>query len=111
MNEIEFEVQGSAAEPYRVLFVKRSPTDLSAYCSCPAGENGQYCKHRFAILDGIQEGIVSSNADDVKMIRSWLSGTDIEKLLLKMRNLEKEAGRIARELASAKKDLAKAMRD
>lgn len=111
MEEIAFNIQGSAPEPYRVVFIRRSQTNLSAYCSCPAGESGQYCKHRIAILDGVQNGLVSSNAEGIKIVQSWLRGTDIEKALLKMRSLEKEAERIKRELSSAKYDLAKAMRD
>ena len=111
MEEIAFDIQGSAPDPYRVVFVRRSQTNLSAHCSCPAGENGKCCKHRFAILDGVQNGLVSSNADDIKIVQSWLSGTDVEKALLKMRALEKEAEKIKRELSSAKHDLAKAMRD
>jgi hypothetical protein len=111
MQEISFEVQGSAAEPYIVVFVKRSDNNLSAYCSCPAGENGQYCKHRFNILDGITKGIVSTNLDDVKIVQSWLPGTDVEKTLIKMRELEREAEKIKKELSVAKKEVAKAMRD
>jgi uncharacterized Zn finger protein len=111
MEELAFEVQGSAPEPYGVVFVRRSPTKLSAYCSCPAGENGQYCKHRFAILDGIQKHIVSANVGDVKIVQSWLPGTDVEQALLKMRDLEKKAAAIKKELSMAKKDLARAMRD
>lgn len=111
MEEIAFDVQGSAPEPYRVLFVRRSKTNLFASCSCPAGKSGQYCKHRFAILNGDQEHIVSSNIDDVKIVKSWLPGTDIEKALLKVHGLEKEEQSIKKELSSAKKDLAKTMRD
>jgi len=111
MEEIAFDVQGSAPEPYGVVFVRRSPTNLSAYCSCPAGENGQYCKHRFAILDGIQKNIVSANVNEVKIVQSWLAGTDVEKALLRMRELEEKAAVLKKELSSAKKDLARAMRD
>ncbi len=111
MQKITFEVQGSATEPYEVVFVLRSPTNLSAYCSCPAGENGLYCKHRFAILDGIQKCIVSPNAGEVRIVQSWLPGTDVEQALLNTRNLEKEAAKIKKELSSAKKELARAMRD
>jgi uncharacterized Zn finger protein len=111
MQEISFEVQGSAIEPYSVLFVKRSDTNLSAYCSCPAGQNGQYCKHRFNILAGITKGIVSDNLDDVKVVQSWLHGTDVEKAIKKMRDLESEAEKIKKELSDAKKDVAKAFRD
>ena len=111
MQEITFEVQGSAAEPYVVVFVRRSDTNLSAYCSCPAGKNGQYCKHRFSILDGETKGIVSDNLDDVKVVQSWLPGTDIEAALIKMRELEAEAVKIKKTLSAAKKEVAKAMRD
>ncbi|WP_201068554.1 MULTISPECIES: SWIM zinc finger family protein [Thiorhodovibrio] len=111
MPKILFEVQGSASEPYDVNFVKRTDSNLSAYCSCPAGENGQYCKHRFNILDGIRKGIVSNNLDDVKIVQSWLVGTDLEEALSKMRKLEIEAARIKKELSTAKKDVSKAMRD
>jgi uncharacterized Zn finger protein len=111
MEEIAFEVQGSAPEPYGVVFVRRSKTNLSAYCSCPAGENGLYCKHRFAILDGKKKNIISANADDVKIVQSWLPGTDIEKALFIVRDLEAQSAEIKKQLSSAKKDLAKAMRD
>jgi uncharacterized Zn finger protein len=111
MQEISFEVQGSAAEPYNVVFVKQSDNNLSAYCSCPAGKNGQYCKHRFNILNGITKGIVNNNFDDVKIVQSWLTGTDVEKALINMRELEAEAEKIKKELSIAKKEVAKAMRD
>lgn len=110
MEEITFQVQGSAAEPYSVVFVRLSQDKLSAFCSCPAGQNGQYCKHRFAILDGIQEGIVSANLADLKVIQTWLPGTDVEKALFKMRELEREAAKVNKDLSSAKRHLAKVMR-
>ena len=111
MEEIIFEVQGSAPKPYEVTFIRRSNTNLSANCTCRAGENGQYCKHRFRIMSGEQIDIVSSNADSVKIIQSWLIGTDIETALYKFIELEKEAERIKTELTLAKKNLAKALRD
>jgi uncharacterized Zn finger protein len=110
-QEISFEVQGSAATPYSVTFEKHSETNLSAYCSCPAGVNGQYCKHRFNILNGDTKGIVSTNIDDVKIVQSWLPGTDVAKALLKVRELEAEADKINKALAAAKKEVAKVMRD
>lgn len=111
MQEITFEVQGSAAEPYVVVFVRRSDTNLSAYCSCPAGKNGQYCKHRFNIIDGITKGIVSDNLDDVKVVQSWLLGTDVEAALIKMREFEAETAKLKKALSATKKEVAKAMRD
>lgn len=111
MEEIAFEVQGSAEYPYSVRFIKRSNENLSAYCTCPAGENGQYCKHRFNILAGETKAIVSGNHEDVKTIQCWLPGTDIEKSIIKMNELASEAERIKKALSAAKKEVAKAMRD
>ena len=111
MQEISFEVQGSGSEPYVVIFVKRSDTNLSAYCSCPAGGRGQYCKHPCTILDGVTEGIVSDNLDAVKIVQSWLAGTDVEKVLIKLRKLEAEAARLKKEVSAAKKEVARAMSD
>lgn len=111
MKEVLFEVQGSAAESYDVIFVKKSETELSAYCSCPAGKNGQYCKHRFSILDGLTKNIVSDNYDQVKLVQSWLLGTDVEVALIQMRGLESRAAQIKKELSASKKNVAKAMRD
>lgn len=111
MSKIQFEVQGSAAEPYIVTFEKRSETNLSAYCTCPAGDNGLYCKHRFSILEGNSKAIVSSNIDDVEIVVEWLTGTDVEAGIKQMRGLESESAKIKKELTRVKKDLAKAMRD
>ena len=85
--------------------------NLSAYCTCPAGENGQYCKHRFNILAGVTKGIVNLKEDDVNTVKNWLPGTDVEVAIEKMHMLEKEAEKIKLALATAKKEVAKAMRD
>jgi len=111
MQEIIFRVQGSASEPYIVSFVKRANGNVSAYCTCPAGENAQSCKHRINILTGKSSGVVSDNQDAVMIVSSWLAGTDVEAAMLKLSKLEKEEERIKKELSSAKKELARAMRD
>ncbi|MGL4767465.1 MAG: SWIM zinc finger family protein [Formosimonas sp.] len=111
MEKIVFEVKGSALKPYKVVFVRRSISNISAFCTCPAGEYGQYCKHRFTILEGELKGLVNPNLNDVETIQSWLIGTDVEKYLLKMRELEKAAKKIKSELSSTKKNLAKALHD
>ncbi|SER75819.1 SWIM zinc finger [Nitrosomonas sp. Nm51] len=83
MKEIEFFVQGSAHEPYCVTFILDG-NNLSAFCTCPAGENGQYCKHRFAILKGEDKGVVSDNVPKVKEVAAWLPGTDVEAAMMEV---------------------------
>lgn len=111
MDKVVFEVQGSDIDPYQVTFVRRSEENLSAYCTCPAGDNGQYCKHRFRILDGSTKNIVSGNEEEVATVTAWLPGTDVERAIQEMHRLESEHDRIKKELSDAKKRVAAALRD
>ena len=110
MDQIVFLVQGSAPEPYEVYFSK-SGNNLTAHCTCPAGENGLYCKHRFRILAGKTEGIVSDNKEDVKIVQSWLKGSDVEEAMNYVLEMEKEVEKAKKKHSAAKKKLARAMND
>jgi hypothetical protein len=110
MEEIRFTVQGSAEEPYMVTFHKKG-NNLSAYCTCPAGENGQYCKHRLRILGGCNDGIVSDNKEEVVIVKSWLAGTDVEAALLEVTEKERIFEKVRKDLSIAKKKLSRVMLD
>lgn len=107
-EERTFQVQGSASEPYRVKFLFTNG-HLLASCDCPAGENGQYCKHRFRILSGSQEGIVSSNAHEVSVVQGWFKGTELERAVLEVEALQRDEAEVKRRLAQAKKTVARVM--
>ena len=111
MDTPEFLVQGSSPQPYRVMFHRRAAGNLSAYCTCAAGESGMFCKHRVRILCGLVDGIVSDNHPDVTMVGQWLTGTDVETALQAVVSLEREADRIKRALSEAKKALSRALHD
>lgn len=108
MNTIKFLVQGSSSEPYEVKFIKIEGK-LNAYCNCPAGEKGTYCKHRINILSGSHEAIVSDNISEVKTIKDWLIGTQLEVTLAEYKEAEKAAETAKKRLSSAKKKLSKTM--
>lgn len=108
MKTLTFKVQGSEPEPYTTTF-KRNGTNLTAHCTCRAGEVGQYCKHRLNIVQGITKGIVSGNEADVSTVVSWLSGTDVEKALQQVREAEKRFEQAKKELDGFKKELARAL--
>lgn len=109
MESIFFSVKGSSPEPYQVTF-QRKGSNISAYCTCPAGVNGQPCKHRLAILAGSTANVVSKNPSDVEIVGSWLPGSDIEAAWVEVKRLEHEAEQIKAKLSLAKKALAKALR-
>lgn len=108
METIQFKVQGSAVEPYTTAF-KREDANLTAHCTCPAGEVGQYCKHRLRILSGETDGIVSGNEKDVSIVQSWLKGTDVETALNDLAQAERRFDEAKRELDRSKKRLARAL--
>ena len=51
-GNLQFLVQGSSAEPYETFV--QAGKELSASCTCQAGQNGSHCKHRLNILEGSQ---------------------------------------------------------
>lgn len=110
MHKLTVLVQGSASEPYEVK-LRKDGNNLTAVCSCPAGMMGQYCRHRFQILEGKPTGVVSDNRDAVSIVKQWLVGTDVETALEELRDAEKAAEKANKKLVNAKKHLARAMGD
>ena len=110
MNVIKFLVQGWAAEPYNVTFQKEG-NNLNAYCDCQAGVNGQHCKHRIDILLGSVSDIVSHNTSDVASVVNWLKGSDLEKAMNVVYEVETEISQLKIKLTQANKSLVKAMRE
>ena len=104
----EFSVQGSEAEPYKVIFEK-DETSLRGSCTCRAGIFGQLCKHRLLILGGLTDGVVSSSLDDVGEVASWLAGTNVAAALADLAALEAEKAVIETRIKQAKKVVAQAL--
>ena len=109
MESIEFSVQGSAPEPYRVTFEKNGQR-LAAFCTCPAGDSGQVCKHRMSILAGSAEAVLSNNRDEVQAVVAWLRGSDLEAAIKAMDQAEAEVEQAKKRVSAAKKHLAAIMR-
>ena len=107
-SELTFQVKGSSADPYEVIFIKDGDS-LTALCSCPAGQYGNFCKHRIAVLEGNGKAIVSDNADRVPTIVNWLQGTDVAAALTEFRDIEKAGDKPKNVLVAAKRKLARAM--
>ena len=108
MNELKFQVKGSSPQPYEITFIKDGDS-LTALCTCPAGEYGNFCKHRIAILDGNGRAIVSDNADLVETVLGWLPGTDVAVALSEFRAIEGAKDEPKSALVAAKRKLARAM--
>lgn len=108
--EVIFLVQGSAPEPYETGF-RREGDNLTCWCTCPAGEVGQYCKHRFELLRGDGRRVVSQNLQEVEKVPEMLHGTDVEVALARVAEAEAAYEHAKRALSALKKALARAMND
>ncbi len=109
MEKIIFKVRGSDPEPYKVTFTKDNSI-VNAFCTCRAGINGQYCKHRFSIMAGNNDAVVSDNGEKVILVNSWIPGSNVEVVLCELAEAEHEKEKATRRLSAAKKNVAKAMR-
>ena len=110
MQTLIFKVQGSAAEPYRVT-IDLDGDNLTAHCTCPAGAVGQYCKHRFGILAGKTDNVVSANTADVATAASWLPGTDVQAAMDALEDADAQKTYWTKQVSARKKAVARAMRD
>ena len=108
--DIVFLVQGSSPEPYKLLF-RRGAANLTARCNCQAGISGMACKHRIRILHGDPEGVVSPNVDQVPLVASWLSGSDVEIVLNELQAAVARLEQAKLEVSAFKKALARSLAD
>ena len=76
MQVVRFEVSGSKGNIYEID-ASREGANLIITCTCPAGQNGLYCKHRFALLDGVVDGLESDNEEDVEKLAGMVAGSDV----------------------------------
>ncbi len=105
---IDFLVQGSAKEPYKVTFVEQEEfgkKHYAAFCTCKAGQMGQVCKHRMNIFLGNPKGIVSNNLQDVETLSTWYKGSIYEAINNRIKDLEKIAKKAQSNLRSEKREL------
>jgi uncharacterized Zn finger protein len=108
VEQLIFKVKGSSSDAYEITFIKDGAS-LTALCTCPAGQFGNSCKHRVAILDGKPDSISSDNADQVPTVTKWLVGTDVEAALGELREAEKNSESNKGDIATLKKKLSRAM--
>ncbi|MBJ9620489.1 SWIM zinc finger family protein [Burkholderia multivorans] len=108
MEKIVFTVQGAAARPYELTF-ESDGNRIVAFCTCPAGENGTYCKHRLSILTGTDPGIVSGNVDQIESVKSWLPGSHLALHMAELAEAERSLEQAKSVVANAKKKLSATM--
>lgn len=109
MENYSFFVQGSSSEPYEVT-VKHSEQKFNVFCTCPAGEIGQNCKHKLQVISGElskPSKIVSGDLDKLSSIPDIVKKFPIMEALTNLGILEKEAENIKKQISLQKKQIAR----
>ena len=70
---LSFTVRGSTGNTYFVNAQKVGP-EVRISCTCQAGQNGLWCKHRTALLDGVVSDLLSNNVSDVVSLSRMAAG-------------------------------------
>jgi uncharacterized Zn finger protein len=109
MERVEFLVEGSQGDRYTLAFEVNGKKG-SAFCTCQAGANGQFCKHRLGIMDGDVSCLLSGNTADVVRLKTILGGTDLEASYGRFVEAEAVLAVAKKQFDVAKRALAKVMR-
>lgn len=107
-SSLQFIVEGSKGDEYEIS-ASRSGINFTMTCTCEAGRNGMYCKHRFALLDGDIKQLLSDNVADVEALKSMLAGSEVGERYKIVCDLEKQKATIDERLKAEKKALAREM--
>ena len=110
VEKFEFEVQGNAVQPYRVRF-RVEGTNMTATCTCRAGQAGQHCKHRSELLLGVVSHLVHEPGPEFDRLHALLPNTDVWHRLQELAAAEQAIEAAKRKRSSVAKALSRAMRD
>jgi hypothetical protein len=105
---LRFSATGSKGDPYEIVAQRRGQHVIIT-CTCGAGINGTYCKHRFALIHGDVSDLASNNIEDVKALRSMITGSTLADALTEVVQAEEVAAKANRLMSAAKKRVAQAM--
>jgi hypothetical protein len=85
--KVQVLAKSSSGGAYEVDFIRDSGF-IRVFCACKAGEKGQYCKHKIALILGDVEMLYNpSDAESLKTIRAW---PEFKQLLDRLRRFDDE---------------------
>lgn len=109
MSRLSFKVESSRTGELYSLSAYQTKTGLRFSCTCAAGDNGSYCKHRVNLLMGDISGLKGRNVDDVEKLRVMFDGSPAIAIITDIAQLEGEAEALKAKLKTRKRDLAIAL--
>jgi len=109
MRNVVVGVYGSEGDVYEVAFTVLSGKALAS-CTCKAGSNGQFCKHRLALLEGDMGRLVDkTKAPEVKDVLGWAEFAPILDQVSRLHEIEAQMDELEKARSTLKKAVGKAL--
>ncbi len=109
MRNTVVQVYGSEGDIYEVAFTVLSGKALAS-CTCKAGENGQFCKHRLALLVGDMDRLVDkAKASDVQEVLGWPEFAPILGQVSRLHEIQTQMDELEKAKSALKKSVARAL--
>lgn len=106
-NCVKILAKSSSGNPYTVRFYLEE-NEISAFCTCPAGENRKLCKHVMQIINGDDSILYDSNQKKVFMkIIYHVQRTNIPFLLSELNESEILLENVQKNVKKAKQAIEK----
>lgn len=109
-------VKSDSGEPHSVDLVFDNKIGISVHCSCQAGAEGQFCKHKTAVISGDSSLLFDSSQNsswtEIKQIFQQSNLYDAYNDYLKqLHEIETEEDRVKKEKKNLKAQFAQKLRD
>jgi len=106
MKIADFKVLGSEGDIYEIGFTQ-SPQGLKVTCSCKAGQNGMFCRHRLQLLAGdFSELHEKSKVEELKEVLNWEELNPIKRNIDELNEVQKKIDELDRIKSKLKKIIA-----
>jgi hypothetical protein len=107
-RRLAFIVEGSKGDKYEII-ADRVDGRVIVSCTCKGARNGNHCRHRVNLLEGIVDDLLSDNDTEVALLPAMLLGTPLASAMDRYREADHAAEAAKRNLEGAKHALARIM--
>jgi NAD-dependent DNA ligase len=88
-ESLHFDVEGSTGNIYDIEAWKEA-NHFRMTCTCDAGKNSHFCRHRDALLNGVVDHLISHNTSDVAKLVGMIAGTEAGRLFADIQRFQSE---------------------
>lgn len=103
-------VSASSGEVYE-LVAEKTKRGLRFTCTCTAGELGQFCKHRAAIICDASLASNNLSAADIAIFKGWLESSQIVAFLDSIATAEEDIKNAKKQVTMLKRELGRRLHD